>query len=582
MTDRIRILEDSLVDQIAAGEVVERPASVIRELVDNAIDASASKITVEIEEGGVKLIRVTDDGIGMSAADARLALRRHATSKLRAADDLLALHTLGFRGEALPSIASVSKLTLTTRQREDIAATRIIAEGTAEPVTSDAGAPPGTSIEIRDLFFNVPARRKFLKAQATESAHAAEVVEREALSRPHIHFSLRRDGRHAREFLPVSTRKERVEQIFDISLNEVHGERDGIAIEAFLSAPSDARSGATALQIFVNQRHVRDRALARAAAFAYGGEITAGRFPAGVIYITMPTEDVDVNVHPQKAEVRFAKPRVVLEAMHRVLSQGLSNTTWHSTAERLRTRIPKRLGLTENASTAGELFRAAVSETDVFGPQIGQIAEPHLAYRTVDGADDTPFANGFRTLAQLRNNFLVCESPMGIVILDQHAADERIRFTSLLTSFNEKRVTTQRLLFPERVEIAEEAAQLAAAHTDDLAALGIEVTRIGNTSLAVHTVPALVARAPAALLFWDAFHEFAHPANRAPLSIATSAFASMACRAAIQYDTPLSIADAQQLGASFGRVAAMNEPIPHARAILATIPFDDLERKVHR
>jgi len=324
---RVHVLPDDLANQIAAGEVVERPASVVKELVENAIDARARRIRVDIEGGGVTLVRVTDDGGGMDRNDATLAVVRHATSKIGSIDDLRRIQSFGFRGEALPSIASVSRFSLRTRKQGEDEGTLVRIEGGSPADVGPCGAPSGTSVEVRDLFFNVPARRKFLRAVSTESAHVTEVVEAAALCRPEITFILAREGRVAREWLRTQSREERARDVFDDEpLAACRGERGPMAVEAFLSRPEKARAGATHLLFFVNGRPVRDRTLARMVANAYGSVLEPGRYPVGVVHVDLPPELVDVNVHPQKAEVRFADGRAIQDALYKIIATPLARS----------------------------------------------------------------------------------------------------------------------------------------------------------------------------------------------------------------------------------------------------------------
>ncbi|MBX3214955.1 MAG: DNA mismatch repair endonuclease MutL [Labilithrix sp.] len=322
---RIEKLSDELANQIAAGEVVERPASIVKELIENALDARATRVTVDVEQGGSALIRVTDDGDGMTPDDALLALERHATSKIKALEDLFHLGTFGFRGEALPSIASVSRLLLRTRARGSDEACEVEIAGGKTPIVRPAGAATGTTLEVRDLFFNVPARRKFLKATATESAHIGDVLLGAALARPDVTFTLSRDKRVVREYLRAGTRAERA-RVASSGENLAHvvAERGPLRLEAMLAAPERARSGATGLTLLVNGRPVRDRVLARAVAHAYGSVLEGGRYPVGVVWLDLPTELVDINVHPQKAEVRFTDARGVFDAITRELHGTLA------------------------------------------------------------------------------------------------------------------------------------------------------------------------------------------------------------------------------------------------------------------
>jgi DNA mismatch repair protein MutL len=322
---RIERLANDLANQIAAGEVVERPASIAKELVENALDAGASRVDVAIELGGLGLVEVADDGSGMDAADALLALERHATSKIRRVEDLARIGTFGFRGEALPSIASVSKLTLVTRDAASDAATQVFVNGGGEPAVTAAARAVGTTVSVRALFWNVPARRKFLKSVSAESAAVGEVVLVAALARPDVAFHLLRDGKTARKHVQVATLGERVRDVLaDDTLAPLEGERGSVRMRAWLSAPERARAGATGLFCFVNGRPVRDRHLTRAIQQAYGSVLEPGRYPTGAFFLEVPASEVDVNVHPQKAEVRFAEGRAVYEAVARALHLPLA------------------------------------------------------------------------------------------------------------------------------------------------------------------------------------------------------------------------------------------------------------------
>jgi len=322
---RIERLSDDLANQIAAGEVVERPASIAKELVENALDAGASRIDIAIELGGLGLVEVADDGSGMDAADAMLALERHATSKIRSVEDLARIGTFGFRGEALPSIASVSKLTLVTRNATSDAATQVFVNGGGEPATTAAARAVGTTVSVRALFWNVPARRKFLKSVSAESAAVGEVVLVAALARPDVAFHLLRDGKTARKHVQVATFGERVRDVLaDDTLAPIEGERGALRMRAWLSAPERARAGATGLFCFVNGRPIRDRHLTRAIQQAYGSVLEPGRYPTGAFFLEVPAGEVDVNVHPQKAEVRFAEGRAVYDAVARALHLPLA------------------------------------------------------------------------------------------------------------------------------------------------------------------------------------------------------------------------------------------------------------------
>src|SRR4051812_7915932 len=321
---RVAVLPPELASQIAAGEVVERPSSAVKELIENALDAEATRVDVEIEGGGTTRLAIADDGFGMNETEPKLAMERHATSKLRTFADLSRVQSFGFRGEALPTIASVSRFNLRTRARDSDVGTLVRVDSGKTVLVEPVGMPTGTQVEATDLFYNVPARRKFLRSTGTESGHVTEAVEQAALSRPDITFTLTRDGRKVREFLRAAERAERVRQVCELDeLASCNGERGPLRVEAFLSRPEQARTGAGGLSILVNGRPVRDRAILVTIAQAYGSVLERGRYPRGVVYVDLAPELVDVNVHPQKAEVRFADARAASDAVYQILSKAL-------------------------------------------------------------------------------------------------------------------------------------------------------------------------------------------------------------------------------------------------------------------
>lgn len=321
---KIEVLSSALASQIAAGEVVERPASALKELLENSLDAGASRCDVEIEGGGITRLSLIDDGYGMSPEDAALCVERHATSKLKRFEQLHELSSFGFRGEALPTISSVSLFMLRSRSRECDTGTEVRIEGGQAPRVRPVGMAVGTVVELRDLFYNVPARRKFLRASGTESGHITDVVDAAALARFDVTFTLMRDGRKAREWLRVRSRAERVAQVLPTEpLAQCLGERGPLKVEAYLGRPERARAGGNALRFLCNGRPIRDRALLHAVARAYGSVLERGRYPRGIVYLDLPSRLVDVNVHPQKAEVRFADAQAVCEALYQILSKQL-------------------------------------------------------------------------------------------------------------------------------------------------------------------------------------------------------------------------------------------------------------------
>jgi DNA mismatch repair protein MutL len=591
---RIQRLPGDLASQIAAGEVVERPASVAKELIENALDAGATRIKVEIERGGVALLRVSDDGAGMDPGDALLALERHATSKIRAKEDLFSLATFGFRGEALPSISSVARLRLVTRPRGADEGTEVIVEGGAAPSRRPAGAADGTTVEVADLFFNVPARRKFLKSTGTEAAHVTETVLLAALARPDVSLFLVRDGRVVREWLRVAGRAERAAQAFeDERLERCIGERGPMRLEAYLAPPERARAGAVGLHLLVNGRPVRDRPMARAVAQAYGSVLESGRYPVGVVYVDVPPADVDVNVHPQKAEVRFAEGRALFEAITRELHGALARAF----------SLPA-LGQGRpfwNGGGRARFETAALPATDgTDGWQLASVGEAAAAAGPVTLADSGPLAAAARSLAaepqlfegvgfyasleflaQVRGTFLVCGGADGLYVLDQHAAAERVAFHRLRRAFASRSVATQRLLIPEVIELLPTEVVALEERAADIAALGVELRSVGPSAVAVHAVPTMLARARPERIVRDLAAQLGHAANRPFDDAADMVLATMACHGSIRAGDAVSREQAAALLRALDGIDFAGH-CPHGRPVVTRIGYDELERRVGR
>ncbi|MFO0677774.1 MAG: DNA mismatch repair endonuclease MutL [Polyangiaceae bacterium] len=590
---KVRKLPGALADQIAAGEVVERPASVVKELVENALDAGARRVHVAVDKGGVDSIRVTDDGSGMAAEDARLALERHATSKIGRIEDLETIATFGFRGEALPSIASVSKLTLVTRERGADEGVELRVSGGGGVDERPSGAPVGTTVQVTDLFFNVPARKKFLKSTGTEAAHVGEVVLLAALARPDVGFVLARDGRPAREYLPASSAAERVSQAFaDVPLRRVEGRRGPFSFEGFLSAPEHARTGAGSLHLFVNARPVRDRALARAVAQAFGSVLEPGKYPVGVVYVALPPELVDVNVHPQKAEVRFADARSVLDAMTRelyaVLGTVFSLPALGPLYGRARTATtPERLDVPRPSVaedtiawsfSRGDGAPAASSVVDASG-----VASAHVPSATsvIESGRDGFVYSDLRYVGQVRSTFLVCEGRDGLYVLDQHAAAERVTFDRLRRAYDKRAPAMQRLLLPEVVDVGEAGVATFIAHEADILALGVEARAVGPGALAVDGVPQVLRRAHPERIVRDLLAELASAAGRPFGDAVDLVLATMACHGSVRAGDVLAREEAMALLHALDGVAFAGH-CPHGRPVITRLSFDELERRVGR
>jgi len=575
----IRRLSGDLANQIAAGEVVERPASVVKELVENALDAQATRIKVAIEHGGIDLVHVTDDGRGMDRDDATLALERHATSKIRKKEDLFALGTFGFRGEALPSIASVAKLRLRTRVRGAGEATEVVAEGGSAPRTRPAAASEGTSVEVRDLFFNVPARRKFLKSIGTEAAHVSDALLVAALARPDVSFFLTRDGRSVREWLRVKTRGERAAQALEGErLEACFAERGFLRIEAHLAAPERARAGAVGLHLLVNGRPVRDRALARAVAHAYGSVLEPGRYPVGAVYVDLPPSLVDVNVHPQKAEVRFADARAVQDAVVRELHVALGRAfslpaLGRPGAYNAGSASPNPYPLDRAPPAPERPDRMPLAETiGTFAPPAGPQSTLFLG---------SGFYASLEFVAQVRGMFLICTGPDGLYVLDQHAAAERVTFHRLRNAFKSRSIAVQRLLVAEVVELLPAEVAVLEERAADVEALGLEVRAVGANAIAVHSVPCLLGRGRPERLVRDVVAELGQLATRPFADSADHVIATMACHGSVRAGDSLGREESIALLHALDGIDFSGH-CPHGRPVVTRIGYDELERRVGR
>jgi len=619
----IQRLPSDLANQIAAGEVVERPASVVKELVENALDAAATRVQVDIGQGGTDLVRVSDDGRGMDADDALLALERHATSKLRNKEDLFALQTFGFRGEALPSIASIAKIRVLTRARGCVEGTEVVVNGGGVPRVNPAGGSVGTTVDVRDLFFNVPARRKFLKSVGTEAAHVSEALLLAALARPDVSFFLVRDGRAARQWLRVQSRHERALQAFEGEhLEMCVAQRGALRIDAHLASPERARAGAVGLRLLVNGRPVRDRPLARAVAQAYGSVLEPGRYPVGVVYVDLPPDRVDVNVHPQKAEVRFADARALHDATTRELHAALARAFALPALGRSRTfgvgKTPTMATsmvsdppvmpsvafrgfsdgevsdppVTPSAASDGYSHAASVQVSDSWpiGPDGEALAIADAAAAAPRAEDDSPTQTrldrpGFyRTLdfvAQVRAMFLLCAGSDGLYVIDQHAAAERVTFHRLRSAFASRSMAMQRLLVAEVIELLAAEVAILEEHAADVAELGVELRPVGPNAVAVHAVPTWLARAHPERIVRDLVAELGRTARRPFAQAVDLVLATMACHGSVRAGDTVGREEAMALLRALDAVDFAGH-CPHGRPIITRIGYDELERRVGR
>lgn len=504
---KIRVLSDVLASQVAAGEVVERPASVVKELVENSIDAGAREIRVDIDRGGAGLIRVSDDGCGMSREDALLSLERHATSKLRTAADLAAIRTLGFRGEAVPSIASVSRFRLVTREGDAVAGTEILVDGGTVREVRDAGCAPGTVIEAKALFFNMPARRKFMRAETTESAHVEHQLRLHALAAPGVRFRLRRDEREVFDLPPVARAVDRVRQIIGselgrelVSLPVTHGH--GITVEGFVLPAAHARKGRRHQFVFLNGRPVEDSAISRGLAEGFRGSLADGLHPAAWLWIELEPSLVDVNVHPAKREVRFYRPVDIRDAVAAAVQGGLRPRQPEAhpalPAERREAvaaagfqaarPVPALPALPAPPARQGS-WATAVQPCLPTAEVAARNVPPVAAAVPAPALDQLP---AFRLLGLLHQRFILLESEDGLVLFDPKAAKERILYEKLLKHAEDGR-EAQHLLVPVLLELDPRDLDLVLRERTALGEAGIEAEAFGGNTLQIRSLPACMA-----------------------------------------------------------------------------------------
>ncbi|MFI5207749.1 MAG: DNA mismatch repair endonuclease MutL [Gemmatimonadales bacterium] len=579
MTRKIRILPDAVANRIAAGEVVERPASVLKELLENALDAHAQAIAIEIEAGGKTLVRVADDGEGMGREDALLALDRHATSKVRTAEDLVGVATFGFRGEALPSIASVSRLELETRADDEPVGTRIAATGGSVSAVLDIARNRGTTVAVRGLFHNTPARRKFLRSARSESRACMDVVRTLALARPGLGLTVLADSRRAFEALPAANLAERAPQVLGADLAQtlvpVDWRENDIGVTGLVQRPADAAPAGRTAHLFVNGRPFRDHFLVRAAERGYRATIPAGLRPSMVLVLDVPPADVDVNVHPAKLEVRFrdrfAVEAVVEEAVHRALGALIA------AAPMGRRGLPWEHAAARPAGAAGAGGGAdPVPPSDLFAQGDDDAALP-----AASEPEALRLGEGLRVVAQVHESYIVVEGEAGLLIVDQHSAHERVLYERAMAALEANDAASQKLLFP--LTIALEAAELEAleAHRELVERLGYEVEPFGGQSVIVHASPAPHPRFDAQRCLREiaadlAGGRFGGLANRIERFAST-----FACRAAIKAGQPLSRPEMEELIARLFACALPAHDV-HGRPTIVQLPRIELERRFGR
>lgn len=657
--NKIRILPDNLANQIAAGEVVERPASVVKELVENSIDAAATRIEVDIELGGRRLIRIKDNGEGMGRDDAVLAFERHATSKIRDLDDLGRIATLGFRGEALASIASVSRVELITKTAGELAGTFVEVEGGRLTDVKDASRDTGTTVTVRDLFFNTPARRKFMRSEATENYHLTTIVTHYALAHPEIAFRLVNNGRETIRVAAAKDLRERAFQIFGGELLEsllpVAGGREFLAgVTGFVSAPRERRTNRDAQYFFVNQRFVRDRTISEGLSEGYRSVLPSGVYPVAFLFLDVPYDEIDVNVHPAKTEVRFRRTEAIKDAIAEAVRDALSKagievlrasatsstvaggeTLLEASAvakPALATEdrdVTARERLAENdapepitsprtaakAAHAGSVTGepALFATDDLHGnnistdfellagmqertggaaqiPSIGTGISPASAMPPFDSAErlvgrsEVSAISGhtIRPIAQLHESFIIAVDDEGLLLVDQHVAHERILFDKFRRTETDRPAESQNLLLPETLDLTPAQAETFEAIEEYLTSLGFGLMRLSGRTVAIKSIPADIPPANVRNLFAEVIDSVdSDRRSSARNTLRDEIAASLACKAAIKINTPLTTEKMQWL---IDRLLLTSSPTtcPHGRPVILRLSMKAIERGFHR
>lgn len=589
----IRQLPDTLINQIAAGEVVERPASVVKELVENALDAGARRIDIDLEEGGVRLIRIRDDGGGIPAEDLPLAVSRHATSKIASLDDLEGVATLGFRGEALPSIASVSRFVLASRHNGSPHGAALEIDGGRLGEVTPKPHPQGTTVEVRDLFFNVPARRKFLKAERTELGHVEEWLRQLALARPDVELRVSHNGKPSRRW------KGEGDLLSEVRLHEALGEEfanhalrvdhsaAGLRLHGWIAQPVYNRASADQQYLYVNGRAVRDRSIAHAVKQAYADVLFHGRQPAYVLFLELDPRRVDVNVHPAKHEVRFRDARLIHDFVYRTLNDALAETRAGN--------APMSVALPESVSgEAAYRWNAAAPQSPLGLQQVadvragyaalygGSVSQPmapaSVSSMPLPASEDATMPPLGYAIAQLHGIYILAENADGLIVVDMHAAHERIGYEKLKCAHDGEGLRMQPLLVPLTVAVSEREADVAEREADTLATLGFELNRSGPQSLVLRSVPALLAHGDVEALLRDVLADLReHGESRRVAAARDELLSTMACHGAVRANRRLTLPEMNALLREM-EVTERSGQCNHGRPTWARFSLPDIDR----
>ncbi len=604
---RIRLLPEIVASQVAAGEVVERPASVVKELIENSLDAGAQKIDIIIRRGGISLVRVIDDGCGMDRDDALLSLERHATSKIRSAADLQAVATLGFRGEALPSIASVSRFRLTTRETDAIAGTEIIINGGKLEVVRDGGEAPGTQVEVRSLFYNLPARRKFLRSENTESRNIEHQTHLQAIGHPQIAFSLLRDDRVLFRVPAAATLSDRIRDLYGAELLERLVEVNGTAsqkirIGGFIGQAGLSRQTRAQQLVFVNGRAIESSLITSAVREGYHTALMKGQYPVTFVFLELDPATVDVNVHPAKREVRFRDPSGVREAIVRCIQQTLQGgrAEWQ---EKFRAPVSSQATVAGKAApdltlrpevsvpeeshrelphfTPGATYHVLAGATVAGGVDRGETVQPDKTPRRAPAKRDSN-QHQFNIIGVLSKLYVLMENADGLVLVDQHAAHERILFEELRRRMEEQGVPSQKLLLPQTFDVPPRDADWIERNLSVLQKMGIGIESFGPDTFKIDSVPSFLNVSDPAQFMRKVIDDLKSAGNSASaMRLGEEMIAKSVCRHAVKANDPLRYPEVEKL---IRDLLDCDLPYccPHGRPTMIQISLAELEKKFGR
>jgi len=592
----IRVLPGEVVSRIAAGEVIERPAAVVKELVENSLDAGSGHISVDVKDGGVTLIRVTDDGEGIRRADLALAFERHATSKITSDKDLSSVKTMGFRGEALPSIASIAKMEVTSAIRQESAGARLTMAGGIQEGMGDAPPIPGTKIEVSDLFYNQPARKKFLKSTGTEFSHISTVIQQAGLAWPSVHFRLTHNGHEILNYPAVASDRDRILQVYrsaflDKSI-DIRARMAGCAISGVIIEPVHARSSRTPQDLFVNRRPIRNAAVFHAVTDGYGSFLPKGHHPTFVLFLEIDPERIDVNVHPAKREIRFADQEAIhqfvrhavrhaLSGPERTMVLGMGGTanaqSTAAPASLSPSKVQEKSSASQPAQEAGDQSVAAQRGHESPGSSRQTSSSPLFAREAVSSYSDSP-ALAVVPFGQILRTYLVAQVGQDLQVIDQHTAHERVIFQRLWKKWLNRDVASQPLLIPEPIELTAAQRVLLQKHLGDLEQLGLFIEPFGGNAVALRAVPVGVGPLNGALLVQDLLEDLTEWDSTSSLEARTQpVLASLACRSAVQAGRSMALPEIEQLIRDWVEEGLIMT-CPHGRRTAFRLSSDELDK----